>query len=347
MNRILYVDVVKCLAIFLVVWGHLIPNCSAVDSVDMTIYSVIFSFHMPLFAIMSGMFFRPDTDWKTFLRNKTLGILLPLVFWSFLQEGLISPVRMLMANEAISVHGVVRNCFYCVMYWELWFLKALFMCFCYAYVSAHWFHSVRSVIVVGVCSVLLLYLLSLCGILPNKSQFLIGFIFLYPFFWVGYILRQCHWIESKLVWLMAALVWIVLFQFWQGHDDTFYGMNTSYFAHDGVNGMLLVQKVLLRLLIGIAGSVALIGAIRQLATILSESNVWWNHIAKAGQYTLGVYTLHWVIIMRYVPMPTVPDGMVGVVLCWCLSVLVMAGCLFMCRLLMHNKWIAMLTIGKN
>lgn len=48
MNRITYIDLIKGFAIFLVVWGH-------IDTIQ-PIKSVIYSFHMPLFFILSGFF---------------------------------------------------------------------------------------------------------------------------------------------------------------------------------------------------------------------------------------------------------------------------------------------------
>ena len=47
-KRVEYIDIAKGIALFLVVWGHLVPD-------DSTVFRIIFSFHMPLFFILSGM----------------------------------------------------------------------------------------------------------------------------------------------------------------------------------------------------------------------------------------------------------------------------------------------------
>lgn len=47
-KRINYIDIAKGIALFLVIWGHLIPYTTIT-------FRVIFSFHMPLFFILSGM----------------------------------------------------------------------------------------------------------------------------------------------------------------------------------------------------------------------------------------------------------------------------------------------------
>lgn len=50
-NRINYLDIVKGIAIILMVIGHIIPSKSIINS-------IIYSFHMPLFIIVSGYFYK-------------------------------------------------------------------------------------------------------------------------------------------------------------------------------------------------------------------------------------------------------------------------------------------------
>lgn len=58
-------DVAKGFAIFLVVFGHVVP-------IHDTIFRWIFSFHMPAFFFLSGMTFRPEKypDYRTLLKDK-------------------------------------------------------------------------------------------------------------------------------------------------------------------------------------------------------------------------------------------------------------------------------------
>ena len=57
-KRIDWIDFLKAFAIFLVVWGHIIqsnfPNLNTTNG-------FILAFHMPLFAILSGLFFNADS----------------------------------------------------------------------------------------------------------------------------------------------------------------------------------------------------------------------------------------------------------------------------------------------
>lgn len=81
-SRILWPDVLKSLAVFLVILGHV---SSTYDSRG---YSSpfalwIYSFHMPLFMMLSGMFFKYSLkkDFKTLLTDKSWLLLLPLLCW--------------------------------------------------------------------------------------------------------------------------------------------------------------------------------------------------------------------------------------------------------------------------
>lgn len=70
-TRILWIDYVKALAIAIVVLLHLgIPN---------PYRTIVRSFVIPLFFILSGMFSRPEKypTWKCFLQHKTLRLLIP------------------------------------------------------------------------------------------------------------------------------------------------------------------------------------------------------------------------------------------------------------------------------
>lgn len=84
-SRMLWPDVLKSLAVFLVILGHV---SSTYDSQG---YSSpfalwIYSFHMPLFMMLSGMFFKYSLkkDFKTLLTDKSRLLLLPLLSWGIM-----------------------------------------------------------------------------------------------------------------------------------------------------------------------------------------------------------------------------------------------------------------------
>lgn len=71
------VTYVKAIGIILMVLGHLVPS-------DMVLRKAIFTFHMPLFFLMSGYCFKEKylDDAKQFIVRKIKGIYVPFVAFS-------------------------------------------------------------------------------------------------------------------------------------------------------------------------------------------------------------------------------------------------------------------------
>jgi fucose 4-O-acetylase-like acetyltransferase len=113
-GRNLHVDNIKAVLIFLVVFGHLIEVNIANDPLLKSIWLFIYSFHMPMFALISGMFSKAVINEKQsgqLVRN----IVVPLVVFELLYEGL-----------EIIITGKPSNYFSQIApYWLLWYLLSL------------------------------------------------------------------------------------------------------------------------------------------------------------------------------------------------------------------------------
>lgn len=74
----------KGFAILCVVFGHVILFCLKCQQ-DNFVYHVVTSFHMPLFALMSGLMFKPVLGWAkatSKLASQSLKLLLPFPRWA-------------------------------------------------------------------------------------------------------------------------------------------------------------------------------------------------------------------------------------------------------------------------
>lgn len=83
-QRIEWIDVLKCIVMWLVVVGH-----TSRDDTPDTLRFYIYAFHMPLFFLISGMTFRlqcrkRDFDFKGIVKNKAQGLLWPYFILSML-----------------------------------------------------------------------------------------------------------------------------------------------------------------------------------------------------------------------------------------------------------------------
>ena len=70
--RIKYWDLLKGIAIFLVVWGHTIQyGGSGSIFFDNKAFIFIYSFHMPLFLLISGYFLAKSAGRRSFVQKKS------------------------------------------------------------------------------------------------------------------------------------------------------------------------------------------------------------------------------------------------------------------------------------
>lgn len=93
-NRNQFVDIMRGIAMLLVVLGHTMTECT-VDSQKSFIFNIIWSLQMPLFILISGYvtkYSRPISNskglWK-YVKRRTVAYMLPWAVWSFLVRGII------------------------------------------------------------------------------------------------------------------------------------------------------------------------------------------------------------------------------------------------------------------
>ena len=129
-----YLDTVKGIGIILVILGHTygIPDY---------IYSLIYSFHMPLFFIISGMVYNEKSNselsLKKFIKNKAKSYLIPYFFYAGLNLILELLMSYFLYHETITVYSIVeyiKGILYCYADIQhmpncspLWFLICLFI----------------------------------------------------------------------------------------------------------------------------------------------------------------------------------------------------------------------------
>ena len=76
-------DLLKGLAIILVIWGHVIQHCLSSNQVDEPVYRFIYTFHMPLFMVLCGFFSWSSMKMEFYgmLKKKALTLLYPSIIW--------------------------------------------------------------------------------------------------------------------------------------------------------------------------------------------------------------------------------------------------------------------------
>ena len=356
-SRLVYIDLLRAFAITLVIAGHVMPFAGFGSKIEYC-NGIIHSFHMPLFAILSGLFFSADISCREFFRKKSRQLLLPLVSWCFIVYVIVALITWIYEwmNGGDSVHlfATVRNFWYGLTDWGWWFIRALFFCFVYAY-SAMRICQGRTVLAI-IVSVLLLFSASFLGVIPNKMPLLIGFVFLYPFFCVGILLKRYNdRIENrkKHFALLSFLLFAVMLFFWHGYEDTYYSMNTSIFETDGYHGIcgtIIIWKTLFRFLIGTAGSLA---SYFLFSTLFDNKHAGQSSVlqffAGIGQCSLMIYILHGFVIDELNKRDFVlnQDTLSILFITVLLTVVLLFACYFVAKLTLQNKWLSLLLWGKS
>ena len=123
-ERLPYVDIAKGIGILLVVLGH-----NGICHSGTLVATAIYSFHMPLFFFLAGLFHEETRTLVSHMARKSKSLVLPcfLVFMAWLtvqaaknQEALFRELRSILFN---TLWGTGKT-----MFWgQLWFLTSLFM----------------------------------------------------------------------------------------------------------------------------------------------------------------------------------------------------------------------------
>lgn len=126
-GRIEYIDSAKGMGIALVVIGHVVyGNNYSVPNAE-TICNFIYSFHMPLFFIISGLCIKESKVLETTVIKKMVRVyLLPYVIWSALYLLVFQIIAVLMKTSSIFENGRFAHAISACGLAPLWFLLALF-----------------------------------------------------------------------------------------------------------------------------------------------------------------------------------------------------------------------------
>lgn len=134
-----WADHARGIGIVLVVLGHVLGGLTGAGVLQRSwlsdaVYELIYSFHMPLFFLVSGVFIPPTLSRPGFLGDKARTILYPYVVWSLLQ-GVISMGLAGAVNHPVTLPGLLTGLAVAPI-GQFWFLWALFA-LCVLTAAAH------------------------------------------------------------------------------------------------------------------------------------------------------------------------------------------------------------------
>ena len=298
MQRDKAIDALKGLAVVLVVAGHAIPTAAAVfhggpslmkgdgfwvpvTTMADPIHSLVYAFHMPLFAFVSGVVLWPGRG-RSFLQDisrRAAGLLIPYAAWFFVTYAVLRlATGASSAPPAVSDMAMGRG--------GLWYLYALFVCVLLLggiarLKASRWLLPLSALAAMGT---------DLVVAVPNAFH-LSSVLWIYPFVVLGYLLAPMReWVVRRRVTIgLAALVAFVPLYVLR-HPSTVPGRSAverlavSMHASGMHGGAILV--ILVRYLCAAAAVLGLYALYSGARVPAIDAQAW------LGRRSLGIYAVH-------------------------------------------------------
>lgn len=290
-----YIDAAKGLAIFLMLWGHCIQSCvvnSDVDFFENSLFKLIYSFHMPLFMLISGYLFFysfSKRNLKDLLIHKTQSLLQPIIFSAVFRYLAIDVVFGAMIHELSFTHNALWIK-YLSSLWFLWSVLAASICVAIVCKKCEnpW----------GQCA-LLIVIMPLLAFFPNATMN----IFVYPYFVLGFLFAKYkHTLSKKVLCLkyLSLVLFPVLVCF---YEKKHYIYTTGLFS-TAYSAKELLQINAYRWLIGLIGSVFALTVLQIIYDLICKrksSAPVFSGLSKIGKKSLQLYILSVPLLEGYLP----------------------------------------------
>lgn len=282
-KRLVEFDLLKCFAIFLVLWGHSIQYLLSSDYWNEPLYRHIYSFHMPLFMMISGFFFAKTTHggFMVTLKKKFQQLLLPAFMWIC-----IFTVSKMIITGISSSSSNFNSFEYWVWALEngVWFLKSAFVCSLLGFFACK---AVKHKVFVGgvICMVVQL-------IFDQYTQV----AYMFPCFFVGMILQWNYEGVIKVLsipkirYLVTSVLFLFLLLGNMHLDADLHQQLLKSFEMPLWTNPYNIFFRMFRLLVGISGSLFFIALFIILFKTYNVGRIG-NFFSKLGAETLGIYIL--------------------------------------------------------
>lgn len=329
-QRMHYFDALKAFTIFLVLCGHCIQYLAHRDFNNDIIFRFIYTFHMPLFMMMSGFFslsaIKRDFWHSTITRTRmlllpvvTLSLLLALIYMIVRQENIF--------EKFISLSGGT-----------LWFLKTAFTCF----------------IVTKLCYMCgkLKYIALIIMLIVSQTpipiySFTINIADMYPSFIIGLLIRN-KWDyfqeHKKQIFYITFITFITML--------LFFGKKSPFSILNKITHYIDVFTYIrcYRLITGLSGSVFFISLFCWLFNRKIENKIY-DTICYFGQNTLGIY------IFQFVYLEILLNGLIyfdntnifvfNFIIVPLISFAILLLCIATIEIIKKNKYSAFLFLGEK
>ena len=276
-KRIAYIDFLKAFAIATVLLGHSVEQLSGDAFWDHPIWAFLYSFHMPLFMFVSGLFFKSALrkDFRTVLVGKLVQLGLPSV------SAFLAGLAILKITGVTAIADLCEATFFGFMN-SVWFLKCLFLCIMIMWPTVKVLrHDVLAAVVASVAVMLI----------PGCD--IVNLNFMLPCFCLGFLCgsrKESIERHRRALGILAVVAFLALLPFWGGRLTVYmvptHVLSFSPFSFDFPNLGLSVY----RLAIGFAGSLVIYLAAPAVHRLIAGGK-FDAFCGTVGGTTLGIYVV--------------------------------------------------------
>lgn len=277
-----YIDIIKGIAIILVVIGHCIQFGSGRSYLDSEVFfnnplfKFIYSFHMPLFMLVSGYLFANTIKRGTnaIIKRKAVTILLPLISWHT-----VALFINLLLGQNYTLSILFLSYFH-----ALWFLRALFFCCMVVLLMNRVF---RDNIYSYLALIIILHFIP-NRILPNI------FVFTIIFFILGYLYclnnrgRSISTNHRIVLFTVSCVTFILLLTFFK--DTYFIYRSNTCIINGKYSPLTTIYINIYRYLTATTGCITIILAIHYLYQKLHHVII--SALTVIGQASLCIYIIN-------------------------------------------------------
>ncbi|GHU07172.1 acyltransferase/acetyltransferase [Spirochaetia bacterium] len=334
-QRIEYIDLLKVFTIFCVLWGHAIQQLdNGLDWIHCTenpIFKLLYSFHMPLFYMLSGFFFKSSlkNNLKDFVFKKGIQLLLPWFIWCVLRGSLLLINTIIIKGNDVDLIQAFRIIFG----GHFWFLRELFISYFITYVGYKILKKGYLVAILAICFTLFAPLMS------SQSFYL-------PIFFVGIMLKEYYQFIRKHINIflcVSAVIFILCLLFWKG---IYYGLSPRIFSFRTFSFNFSNTPVALyRLLTGISGSIFLFSVFAR----TYKGNKDYSKLSSYGKYTLEIYILQVILIetmlTKMIDFPNINIWVYSLVITPIIALMVFILCVVIIKFIQKCKYIDFILFG--
>lgn len=344
-KRQIYPDVIKGIAIIMVVLGHNIQFGSGYIYVseqlywDNWLFKLIYSMHMPLFMLVSGYFFSytiKKNNYSKIVKSRIKSLLIPIMVWSLIPWG-ISVLKSLLSTET---NNNMFLSYFEITTSNLWFLWAILWNSLVVLLISR-FHNKYMYFVVF----LLLF------VLPDDANLSL-YKYMYVYFVVGFFWNQeksmtdtilTYALEHKKGCVfLGGIVYLLLYVFFE---------RNSYIYTTGISiwGKNVISQLLIDLYrwgIGFVGCSLVLFVVYCFMQKVGEDSKGIQILTNLGRESLGIYIVS-DVINKYIIGRVTSNLEFNYVILMAETIIILMGCYMITKLFRRIKIARILLLGSR